>query len=889
MIFFTQAIFSSNYSWGRDVGEALYLQDTIKNQMQSIENSALVAPMRLEMEQEDRILSDTTKTDSLAMRGSRAPILADLVTGGGKDSMIYDIKSGLLYLYKEGDINYIDKKMNADYFEMHLQDNLIIAKGMMDTATNALTKAKFVDGATNYDLDSIYYNIQSEKAKIYGIAFKEGEGTLRGDNIKKMDDGIFNISGGIYTTCDHEHPHFYLALSKAQYVDNEEGRKIIFGPSNLVVEDVPLPLALPFGFFPMMKEKNSGIIIPTFGEESLRGFYLKDFGYYAVLNDYMDLTTQAGIYNLGSWEASLASMYKVRYKFSGNFSLNYSKDIIGTQGSADYQNMNNYKVTWTHSQDSKFLPGTTFSANVNWSSSSYNKYSSSSISDYVSSQTNSSVSFSKTWTGTPFSFTSNIQHSQNNQDSTVMLSMPNMVFSVSSFTPFQRKNAVGKQLWYEKIKMSYTGTFNNSVTTQEDELFTTTMFEQMKYGMKHYVPVSTSMNILKYLNLSPSATYTERWYFNKISKDWDPATSSVVVQDTTQGFYRVYNYNFSAAFSTSLYGMMGFKGKDPVVKAIRHVFTPSISGSYTPDFGATKYGYYLPVQSDATGNTTYYSPYENGIYGVPSRGESAALSFSVGNTLEMKVRNRADTVGEKKIKLIESLSASSSYNFLADSLNLSPFSVSFRTTLFKSLGLNISSTFDPYGLDGDGNKINTYSIKQGKLARLTSMGFSFGYSFRSAFGGEGGTGSSSIPQASQEQQRLFDEQGISYAEQQQLLLQSYYDFSVPWNLSVNYTFSYSKPALSPSVTQTMSFNGSINLTSKMGITCSAGYDFESRSLTPGTIAFSRDLHCWQMSFSWVPVGYRKSWNFTIRANSSMLSDLKYEKSSSYTDNYSSYY
>lgn len=877
VLFFTQIFFFTLNSWGSDF-YGYSLQDSVALDSISRNDSLLLT-------HSDSVFLDSTIVDTAKV--AKKPFLDDIVKGNGKDSMVYDIKAGKLYLYEKGDIKYTDKQLSADYFEMHLDENIIVAKGVPDSI-GRLSKAKFVDGGTSYDLDSIVYNVRSEKAKIYEIDFQEGEGVLRGKDIKKMPDGVFNVGGGQYTTCSADHPHFYLALTKAQYVDTEGGgKKLVMGPAYIVVEDVPLPLFVPFGFFPIMNEKSSGVILPTVGEDNSKGFYVKDMGYYYAPNDYIGLTATGGIYTFGSWEASLASTYKVRYKFNGSFDIDYSKDIFGLKGASDYENMNNYRIAWTHSQDPKFMPGTTFSASVNWSSSNYNKYDATSISDYVSSQTNSSISYSKTWSGS--SLSANLQHSQNNIDSTIMLSMPNIVYSVSRFMPFQRKNAVGKQKWYEQIGLTYTGTFNNSVTTKEDMLFSQEMFDDLEYGINHQIPVSTSFSLLKYLNISPSLSYTERWYFNKISKEWDPTTSSVVVADTTSGFYRVYNYSVSTGFSTRIYGSFGFKGKDPFIKAIRHVLTPTVTASYAPDFGDSKYGFYLPVQSSESGNVTYYSPYEDGIFGVPGRGQTGSLSFSLGNTLEMKVRSDSDTTGVKKIKLIESLSVSSSYNFLADSMNLANFSVSFRTTLFNTLGVNISSTFDPYGLDDDGTRINVFSVKQGKLARLTSLGFTFGYSFRSAFGLDGGTGSDAIPKATAAQQKYFDEQGLSYIEQQAIIKNNYYDFSVPWNLSFNYTFSYSKPAYVPSVTQTLSFDADITLTSKMAISLDAGYDFEAKSLTPGTMSFTRDLHCFQISFNWVPTGFRKSWNFTIKAKSAMLSDLKYEKSSSYTSNFSNYY
>ncbi len=837
---------------------------------------------------QDSLSLDSLSSDSLSGTKKKSPI-EDIISSTNKDSLVYDVKTGEIRMYTEGKVEYQDKRLEAEYIEMKLNEDRIRAFGAPDSV-GKYKQPRFTEGTSVYDMDSIVYNLKSEKAKLYGMKFSEGEGILRGRDIKKMDDDVFNIRGGKFTTCNAEHPHFYLAMTKAQYVQGKKNKKLIVAPSDLVFEDVPLPLGIPFAFFPIMGSSHSGIIMPEVGEENLKGFFLRGGGYYFKFNDYVDLAARAGIYTMGSWEASLESTYKVRYKYSGDFRFNYSKDIIGSRGSADYQNMSKYRLQWTHSQDPKFRPGSTLSANVNFSSSNYNKYDADNINDYISSQTNSSIAYSKTWAGTPFSFSTNIQHSQSNRDSTIMLSLPNFTFNVSRVYPFRRKNPVGKQKWYEQISFSYTNSFSNSVTTKQKDFMKSEMFKNMKYGMRHELPVNTSFTLLKYLNISPSFRYTERWYFDRINKAWDPMKNQQVVTDTTHGFYRVYDYSFSASLSTRIYGMFEFKGKNPAVKAIRHVLTPSISGSYTPDFGDPKYGFYRAIQTNASGDMGYYSPYENGVYGLPSRGRSASLSFSLGNTLEMKARSKTDSTGYKIVKLLESLTISSSYNFLADSLKLSPFSINARTTLFKSMGINLSARFDPYALDSEGNKINRFAIKDGKLGRFTSIGFSFGYSFRSVFGLDGGTGSDALPpQPNAQEQEFFDRNDIDYAQQQQMMASRYYDFSVPWNLSFNYTFNYSKPGLAANITQTLGFQGSVNLTPKWGINFNGGFDFQSRKLTPGSIALTRDLHCWQMDFSWVPIGFRKSWSFTIRAKSGMLSDLKYKKSSGYLDNMYNYY
>lgn len=830
-------------------------------------------------------LQDSTKTDTTAKRKSS---LTDIVITSNKDSLIYDVRANRLKMYTEGDVKYQDNNIRAEYIEMQIDSSIIYAYGKIDTASGEYVKPQFTQGGQIYNMDTVVYNTKSDKMKVKGVVFEESGGFIRGKQVKKTSDGIMNIGGGIYTTCDAEDPHFYLKMSKAQLVDSKNGKKVIIGPSYLYLEDVPLPLVVPFGFFPVMSERNSGFILPEIGEDTNKGMFVTDGGYYFVFNDYMDLSLTAGIYTMGSWESNLSSTYKKRYKYSGSIGIDYSKTIYGEKDDDDYTNMSNYRIQWTHSQDSKFKPNSTFSASVNFTSSKYNQYDASSLSDYVSSQTNSSIAYSKTWAGTPLSFSTNIQQSMNNQDSSVMLSLPNFTLSASKIFPFRRSNVVGKLRWYENIGFTYTGTYQNSVTTKQDQLFSSEMFDAMQMGMKHSIPVSTTMTLLKYFNVTPSVTYNERWYLDKVNKSWDP-TEKTVVTDTVSGFYRAYDYSAAVGVSTMLYGMLQFKGKDPAIQAIRHVLTPSLSASYSPNFGAEKYGYYKYVQSDSTGSMTKYSVFENGVYGSPSSGESASMSLSLSNNLEMKVRSQKDTTGYKKVKIFESLSASGSYNFLADSMNLSTISLSARTTLFNSLGINLSGTLDPYAVNSDGVRINRYAMKDGNLARLTNVALSFGYSFRSVFGLESGTGSDALaPQATQAQQDFFNENDVSLLEQQQYLNSTYYDFSVPWNLSFSYNLSYSKPLNTPSVTQTLSFNGSVNLTSKFGITFSGGYDFESNSLTPGTFNMTRDLHCWQMTFSWIPVGFRKSWSFTIRVKSGMLSDLKYEKSSGYLDSVNYY-
>ena len=769
-------------------------------------------------------------------------------------------------------------------------DKIIFAYGREDTTTKTNTRPEFTDGGSTYQMDTITYNIATEKARIKGVTTQDGEGYLKGSRVKKMPDNTINIANGKYTTCDLDHPHFYLAMTKAKTIP---GKKVIVGPSYLVMEDVPIYfLGLPFGFFPTMSGRHSGFIMPTWGEEAIKGFFLRDAGYYFAFNDYMDMTVQGGFYTLGSWQASLASRYVKRYKYRGGLNFYFSKDIIGERDEPDYVNMNNFNLQWTHQQDAKFRPNSTFSASVNFSTSGYSKYGAQTINDYLNTQTNSSISYSKSWAGTPFSLSTNMQHSQNSQDTTVSLSFPNVVFSVSRVYPFRRKEAVGKQRWYEKISFTYTGTLGNNVKVKERDLFTDRMFKQMKNGVNHNIPISTSLNLLNYINVSPSANYQERWYFRKIDKEWDPVSRSVVNGDTTTGFYRLYDYSFSVSATTKLYGTYQFK-KTAAVQAFRHTLTPTISFNYRPDFGAAKYGYYKYVQSDTLGNMRRYSPFEEGLYGVPSAGRSAGISFGLTQTLEMKVRSNKDTSGFRKIKLIDNFSITSSYNFLADSLNLAPFSINLRTNLFKNVGLNVNATLDPYQIDANGRKVNKFMLRKGKLGRLTSVSTSFGYSFNSKNRGSSSpaaindinSGTTEVPP---EYTDMFTQPGYNQIDpftRRQMMSATYYDFSIPWNFGFNYSFSYTKPGLQANIVQTLGFNGSVNLTPKWGVTFNGGYDFGSKKITPGTFTLTRDLHCWQMSFNWVPIGFRKSWSFTINVKASMLKDLKYDRNSSFYDNF----
>lgn len=833
--------------------------------------------------------SVTLNRDSILR--ARKPLLDDVMTSKNKDSMVYNVRTKSVRIYEQGDVKYQDLNLKADYMEIDMENKLIFARGRPDTVTMKTTRPEFSDKQQSFTMDTLFYNLDSKKANATGLASQDGEGYLTGERVKKMDDNTLNIVHGKFTTCDLTHPHFYIAMSRAKAIP---GKKVIIGPSYLVMEDVPIYfLGIPFGFFPMQQESNSGVITPSVGEESIKGFYLRNGGYYFKFNDYVDMALTGSIYTYGSWDAQAVSRYIKRYKYTGSVNLNYSKNIWGDKGSADYHNSNEFSVKWAHQQDPKAHPNSNFSASVNFATSGYSKFSSQTLGDYLETQKNSSISYSKSWPTGPFSISTNLQHSQSSRDTTVTLSFPNVVLNMSRIYPFKRRadRAVGRQRWYEKISVGYTGTMQNNVTVKEDELFSDGMFSKMRNGINHVIPITTNMSIFKYITISPTANYQERWFFKKYMQEWDPGVGAVVAGDTLTGFYRTYNYNFSMSASTKIYGTYQFKQNSRSrLKAIRHVLTPSISLSYVPDFSKSNYGFYETVQSDAAGNTKIYWPYDS-MYGQPGTNQVFSLGFSLQQTLAMKLKDKdepGDATKDKIISLIDQLSISSSYNFVLDSMNLSPFSISFRTKLIKNVGLNINASLDPYQIDANGRRINKFMWSKGSPGRITSVSTAFGYSFsssksRNPNGVANDINSAPIPEYSNPfDLATFGQTDPNILRQAQTA--QYYDFNIPWNFGFNYSFNYSKPGLTSTINQTLGFNGSLTITDKWGVALNGGYDIQARKLTTSSISVTRDLHCWQMSFSWVPLGFRKSWNFTIRVKANMLKDLKYDRNSSFLDN-----
>ena len=840
----------------------------------------------------DSLAADTLRRDSVKTPRPAGAFLDDPITGKNTDSLVYDVRNKLVYIYNKGDVTYQNSNLKADYMRIDMDSKMVYAYGKPDTldGKDIVTKPEFTEGSATYQMDTITYNIGSKKAKIKGVATQEGDGWLIGNNVKKMDDNTIHIQDGKYTTCDQtDHPHFYLAMTKAKVIP---GKKVVTGPAYLVLEDVPIyfPL-LPEGFFPLSSGPKSGLLMPTFGEESTKGFYIRDLGYYFTLGEHMDLAIRGGIYTLGSWEASAMSRYMKRYKYNGTLNFNYSNVRVGDKGEPDFLQQNNFQLYWQHTQDPKANPGSTFSASVDFRTSGYNRYSATSLNEALQTQTSSTISYSKSWLGTPFSLSANMSVSQNSQSGTLSIALPNVVFNVSTFYPFKRKEAMGKQRWYEKISLRYTGKFNNKANAKESEIFTKETLQNMQYGFEHSIPISATYNIFNYINFGPTINYTEKWYFKKQEQVWNPVLNRIDKLDPEYGFYRLYNYNFSLQASTIIYGRYEAKKKTRKVQAIRHTITPTVSFSYAPDFSKQKYGYVKTVQSDTLGNFKTYSPFEGSIFGVPSSGQSMAINASLSQTLEMKVLSKRDTSGMKKIKLIDELRIGQvSYNFLADSMGLSNIPISLRTTVFQNFGININATLDPYRVTPQGQRINKLFFP----GRVVSASTSFGYTFQSRQ--DNSTPAindiNSAPVDPAYANPFYDPYGqMNPALRRQYMTQAYYDFSLPWNLGFNYTISYSASPTNngttgyqKNITQTLGINGSVTILPKMGVTIQGGYDFQAKELTPASITITRDLHCWQMSFAWVPFGHYQSWSFNIGVKAASLADLKYDKSQSMFDN-----
>ena len=826
------------------------------------------------------------------------------------DSMVI-VGRNNAYIYGSSSVSYGRQKIDADEIHLDMATSTVYAVGRPDSAGEIQGSPVFDDNGTAYEAKTMEYNFKSEKGIITDIITEQGEGYLTGGRAKKMDENTIFLQNGRYTTCNHhDNPHFYFQLTKAKVKPKKD---IVVGPAYMVLAGLPLPLAVPFGYFPFSEKYSSGIIFPTFGDDYNRGFYLSDGGYYFAINDNIDLALTGEIYTKGSWGLQARSAYVKRYKYSGSFNLSYLKTITGDKGAPDYQAMTNFQVLWSHSQDAKANPALNFSASVNFTTSGYsrnnlNSYYSNSFTENTKSST---VNMTYRKPGSKWSFSTTANIAQRTQDSTLAVSFPNVTVSLSQLAPFKRKRAVGAEKWYEKIKLSYSGVFNNSLTAKQDQFFKKSLIKDWRNGMRHSIPISATFNIFNYINVTPSVSVTDRMYTMKVNRQWDP-NASVEVCDTSYSFYNVWDFSASVALDTKIYGFfqpLPFLGDK--VKMIRHVMTPTISFSGSPDFGSSFFGYYGTYQyPDAQGvmQTRQYSKYPNALFGVPGVGRTGTVSFSLANNVEMKVKDDNDSIGERKVSLIENLSVSQSYNFAADSLRWSNINTSLLLKLMKNFNLNLSATWDvyTYQLNQAGNpvRVNRTRLQAGKgLAKLASTGTSFSYTLNNNTfkrkrdkdkkdsgkndknGRNPGETDPDDPMANAPDADR-DPRG-NRDTNIDLTPEGYMKWNVPWNLSFNYSIGYAygkfnkkKMDYDGKITQNLSFSGNIQPTANWNFSFSASYNFETHKIAYMNCNISRNLHCFTMRASFVPVGPYKSYNFHISVNSSLLQDVKYDKRSS---------
>ncbi len=864
----------------------------------------------------DTIHADTVRVDSVHSNAIDAPVVYF-----ANDSIVTMMDGGnIIRLYGKANVKYRELELTGEYIEIDANKNMVYATFALDSIGEEFGYPIFKEGSSQYEMKKIWYNFKTKKAFIRDVITEQGEGYVTADQTKKMDNDDLCMINGRYTTCDeHDHPHFYMKLTKAKV---RPKKNIVTGPAYLVLEDVPLPVFIPFGFFPFTSDYSSGIIMPTYGDEISRGFSLRDGGYYFAINDYMDLALTGEYYTKGSWGVSARSSYRKKYKFSGNLNATYLVTKLGDKGSSDYSVSKDFRLAWSHSKDPKADPNSTFTAGVNFSTSSYNKNSVESLSTPETYQNtkSSSVNYTRRF-GDLFSVSGNATVNQVSKDTTLSMTLPNLTITMSDVYPFRRKEQVGNPRWYENIRMSYTGLFMNSISNvKEYDFLKKNIIKDWRNGMQHQIPVSASFNLFNFINISPQFSYTSRWYTNQIEQQYNYRTGQLAPTDTTYGFYRVWDYSGGISMNTKLYGFFNplpaLFGKWAEGKTIRHVMTPTITFNGAPDFSAPHYGYYKDVYylDPATGrvDTATYSPYQYGIFSPPQPGQTGTMTFTLDNNIEMRSIG-ADTT--RKYSLIDNLGLSMSYNFLADSMKWSNLNASLRLKLMKSFTLNLRGTFDTYTYDETGRRINVPRWEAGKgFGRLMATGTSFSYSLnnevlKKLFGKKDEKAASGSSELNSENDSGSDNEEVTSEDAEGKKSTSlrerkkqdgeydpdgYMIMNIPWNLSFSYSMSLGYDTRSGKfnpetreypyrITQTLGISGNINPTKGWSFNFNTSYDFDYHKIAFMQCSITRSLHCWQMSASISPLGPYPFYSFTIAVNASLLKDLKYTQSSNYRD------
>ena len=869
----------------------------------------------------NKVVDDSIRLDSLNRKksgGVDAPVQYT-----AEDSLVYDAPHKVAHLYGNSNVKYTNMDLTSDKISMDIDKSNVKATGTADSTAEGGIKGKpvFKMGSDTYDTDTIAFNFKSKKALINNVYTEQQDGFLTGARSKRDSTGAIYLQHGRYTTCDDPHPDFYISLSRAKV---RPGKDVVFGPAYLVVCDVPMPLAIPYGFFPFTKSYSSGFIMPTYGDESDRGFYLRDGGYYFAVNDKWDLKLLGEIYTKGSWGISAASNYRKRYKYSGSFFFSYQDTKTGDKGMPDFAEQESFKVQWSHRQDSKANPFSSLSASVNFATSSYERNNLNSLYNpqtMTQSTRTSSVSWSTGFSSIGLSLSATANLSQNMRDSSLAVTLPDLNISIARFYPFRRKKMVGDEKWYEKIAMSYTGHISNSINTKEDQFMKSNLIKDWRNAWQHQIPVSASFTLFKYININPSFNFSDRMYTNKVTRSWDEQKQTEVC-DTTYGFHNVYNWNMSVGMSTKLYGFWVPNRKifGDKIQAIRHVITPTVSFSYAPDFGASRYGYWETYQkTDADGNVSLvsYSPYQNSLYGVPGKGKTGSLSFTLGNNLEMKVKSDKDSTGFKKISLIDAFDINMSYNMAAKVRPWSDMNINLRLKWWKNYTFNMNAVFATYAydLDEQGNPyVGTHTEwSRGRFGRFQGMSQNLSFTLTpeklaKLFGGKSDDDEKDSKRKDQDDDGLDTdiesnvddtlEKGKTAAKKKggkaKTDSDGYMAFKMPWSLTFGYgvtmredtrkeKFNKQSMRYPYKFTQTLNMSGNVRLCDGWNISFSSGYDFDNHKMSMTTASLQRDLHCFNMSCSVVLSPYT-SYNFTFRCNASTLTDaLKYDKRSGYSN------
>lgn len=811
--------------------------------------------------------STLSNKDILSKTIPRKKTFEDRVNYSSKDSITIDLSLKKVFLYNESKIKYQGIELESGEMSINFKTKSLSAQGIMDSNNNMVQYPIFKEKGTEYRSTNIDYNFDTKKGYIKGVFTKEGEGYLHGEKVKKVDDKTMYISHGKFTTCDLDHPHFSINFSKAKAITQD---KIITGPAWFSIMDIPLPLGIPFGYFPFTSTKQSGLLIPTYGYAQNRGYYLRNLGWYFAINDYVDLIAQGDIYTNLSWAVNLRSNYVKRYKYRGNLELRFEENKTGIKNTPSFSSSTDFKLRWTHQQDAKSNPNSNFSANVNLVSRSFNQYAVN-VSDYFNNTTTSSIAYSRKL-GKKFNLTANLGESYNINTGSINLDLPSITLSSSQFYPFRKKQSKGKQSWYENISFTYRTSLVNNINTIDTLLFTQEVFRNMRNGMSHSIPIQSSVKILKHFNWTNSINYNERWYLNSTIKQYNPITD-LVDKDTVFGFISNRDVSFNTSLNTRLYGMFAFK--KGYIKALRHVINPSLSMNFTPDFSDPSLGFYN-FYLDKLGNKVFYSKTEDGMFGSPPRGKSGIVSFNLGNNLEMKVGSKKDSIkNERKIVLLESFNISTGYDLAKDSVNWQPLRITARTTLFQRLVINYSASYTPYVINQSGQLTNEFLYNKEKILfknQNSQWDLNLNWQLNSK---------KSNTQTSTDNISPTEQTYSPFANPNEVFGYNV-DFTIPWSLNLGLNFSRLSSYIvalanyQTNLSSVLSAKGDINLTNKWKIGFTSGYDFINKDFTYTSIDFYRDLHCWEMRMNWIPFGPRAGWNFTIAVKASMLQDLKYE-------------